>query len=158
VVIDDGRRPTRISRLIERVTRSSRSGLESPVVRPDDEPSPSEVDLPTEPHEEFEILIPAGTKIDPLVVPGLLSALASCGALCFEIVGSAGTVAIHFSAGTGAALTLLAQLHAFLPQAVVRSPESSLVDLWSGCQGESVAAIEFGLAREFMVPLKEIRA
>src|SRR5689334_2633604 len=73
VVIDDGRKPTRVSRFIERITRSTPSALAPTAIRPDEEPSPDQIHPSAEPHAEFEILLPAGTKIDPLVVPGLIS-------------------------------------------------------------------------------------
>lgn len=155
-IIDDARKPTVVSSLLERLAGKPKAPL--PAERENEEPEPRKASRPDAPLREFEVLVPSDTKLDPHVASAFMGSLALAGALCFELVGRAGRVAIRFSGDVDAAPTLLAQLQAFFPQATIRTSERSLVDLWSECNADSYAAIEFGLAREFMVPLKESRA
>ena len=157
-IVDDARKPTRLSRLAERLAglRANQKEFAAEPEQPD--PVPDELAPSDEPNREFELLVPSATKIEPLALASLLESLSGFGPLCFELVGSGGFVSVRFSGGAAVASTLLSQLEAFFPQAVVRSPEFSLVDLWSRSGAGSWTAIEFGLAREFMVPLKEVRA
>ncbi len=153
-IIDDTRKPTFLSAIFPRAAAPHEPPLQDPRHI---EPEPREVDAPNEPMREFEILVPAGEKIDPLAIPAFLSSLSYVGPLCFELLGWNGNVAIRFSGGTDAATALLSQLRAFFPAATIRSPVADLLALWSRSQGGAAAALEFGLAREFMLPIRELR-
>jgi hypothetical protein len=157
VVIDDARKPTLVSSLIARITRS-KANASAPFHKAEADPDPDEVASPEAPNHEFEVLVPPDEKIDPHAVFVFLASLSGVGALCFELVGSAGQVSIRFSGGPDAAAILLAQLEAFVPQATIRKPPRTVLDLWAECSGEAYYSVDFGLAREFMVPLKEVRA
>jgi len=45
------------------------------------------------------------------------------------------------------------QLQAYFPEALFQAGESTLENVWDTCSGEEDLVVEFGLAREFMLPL-----
>ncbi|MGH9363271.1 MAG: type IV secretory system conjugative DNA transfer family protein, partial [Thermoanaerobaculia bacterium] len=71
----------------------------------------------------------------------------------FEAAGSDGRVEVRFGLAAEDAPHALAQLRAALPQAIVTPARETLQEKWEGSAGPASAALEFGLACEFMVPL-----
>lgn len=149
---DDGRRHTVASRVLEWFSR--------PSADPSREPREASLTLPFEadepyPVDDLEILVPADLKLDPGITDAWLRSIASARRpLSFELVGQARRVTMRLCVATEDRAIIEGQLRNLLPGVVVREPDSALAELFAATSGEYVAALEFGLAREFMLPLR----
>lgn len=154
---DDGRRHTWLSRLIERFNPAGES---LPQTNPDEAaewPVPEPV-LHEAEYQELELLVPSDGRFDLASMSGFLASLVTCtDCLAFELVGHAGVVKVQLAASKIDEGLLQSQLAAFFPMATYRRPKESLSARWQGVGGGSIAALEFGLAREFMLPLRVIK-
>ncbi|MEM9292124.1 MAG: type IV secretion system DNA-binding domain-containing protein [Acidobacteriota bacterium] len=72
----------------------------------------------------------------------------------WEIVGADRSVSFRLAARTADASLLQRTLEAYVPDAVVTPASKSLMDVWRATDGSLYAVREFGLLREFMVPLR----
>jgi hypothetical protein len=156
-VIDDTRKETILSSLVARLLRRPGDAIALPLeIR---EPDPDEARLPPEPPKEFEVLIPPGEKVDQHSSSALIRALSgAAGPISYELIGTGGRVSLRFACHDSDASTVSAHLRAHVPAAVVREPEFGLLDLWAADDSDSYGVIDFGLAHEFMLPLRELRA
>ncbi len=117
------------------------------------------VEVRTTPKEEVELLVPLGGKIDPAVTDSWLRAVsAGAGPISFELVGRDRTVSVRVAFDAQDASLVTSQLRAFIPTITIRQSEPSLLKLWLDTKGSAVQALEFGLSREFMLPLRELRS
>lgn len=155
-IVDDGRKPTFLSSLWERLTHSQEDHEKSSQHLLDVESQ--EASYPPQPWEELEVLVPPGTKIDPAAAESFLRSITALGApLAFELVGRGHTVSVRFACTSDNLARVRGQLRGFFPDAHVRDPVEPLLSLWGESQGTESRALEFGLAREFMLPLRELR-
>jgi hypothetical protein len=154
-VIDDGRRPTFLSSLVERISRTLGG-------QPADVPSISELDEEPEPHVlvrdpliELQTSLPAKLDIGKEAFEQFLRNLAFCREpIAFEMLGAPGRVSVQFAASSYDAPVVRRQLQAYFPEATFQPREGSLTTAWETCEGEEILVVEFGLAREFMLPLE----
>lgn len=154
VATDDGRKPTFLSRMVERF-RARGQPIEASNRTEDDDDVLHAALVHARPVSEWEILVPADLKLDPAISEAWLRTVtAATGPLAFELVGVDQVVSIRLGIQDGDVATVLGQLRAFLPTVSVRRAERSLESLWSSGVGDTIAAIEFGLGREFVVPLR----
>lgn len=152
---DDGRRHTFFSALLERFTRSSPRVESLEEERAEPEP-PLEVEVPDELMEETEVLIPTDYKIDSAVTLSFLRSISQAtGPIAFELVGRGGRVSVRFASSAVDTPLVRTQLGGFIPTATLVTPATDLVQLWRHTEGEELRVVEFGLAREFVVPLVE---
>jgi len=155
-VVDDGRRETALSSLAGRFF-GKRAEPTSPIE--DEEPAPEPTPVPLtrdSPIREIEVILPVKASVSPTASEGFLLALASCRyPLAFEVVGVYGALIVQFAVRVPDCARLVGQLRAFFPEAGLREESGRLWSAWP-TRGE-VASAEFGLAREFMLPLKALR-
>lgn len=153
-VIDDGRRPSLFSRLARLIGSKSAPNVESEVR-----------EVPREPVAfawadrlvERELLVPPDEKVEPVVLAEWLRNIAGARSpVAFEILSHDDRVSVRFAAEQRDAARIREQTLAFFPTVVVREPIRSLEDIWTEAEGEVIGALEFALAREFMLPLNEL--
>jgi hypothetical protein len=149
--IDDGRRPTLLSSFYRKLT-SPRP--EPPPVAPEPEEEPDPQSLVREKLIELQTSLPADLDIGRDAFEQFLRNLALCREpVVFELLGIAGRVSVQFTAGAADAPQVRRQLQAYFPDATFQTKEGTLEQAWKSCQGDEMVVCEFGLAREFMLPL-----
>jgi len=154
-VEDDGRKPTFLSSLAEFVGRklAPRPPGLHPREEPEEEPVPGE--LVRGPLVELQTSLPAKLDISREAFAGLLGNFALCREpLAFEILGTPGRVRAQFAAHPDDTPHVRRQLRAFFPEAVFLPGEGALEAAWEEAGGSAALVVEFGLEREFMIPLQ----
>jgi hypothetical protein len=147
-VEDDGRKPTFVSQLWERLNSSPSTVEESP---PEDEPEPS----PLVRKESVELAVSLAADANPAreAMAQALPALAYCREpLAFEIIGTEREIVAQFAASHADSDTLHRQLSAHHPEASFLSGQGRLHSLWED-SGDETAVVEFGLERETVLSL-----
>lgn len=148
--IDDGKRPTWLSSMLSSFGTQKRHV--EVLTEEESEPPPE----PAVPHERTERVVTLGSdvRVSPEATRAWLQSLAAVTApVSFEVIGQGGEVEIRISSATQDAPIVFGQLHAFFPDAVVTEPETTLEDEWRNRSSHSVGVLEFGLARECVLPL-----
>ena len=157
--IDDGKRPTLISSLIEQVQRALGSAPEPPVATVDDPweeqspfPQTDESDLVS-----FRVSVPSDFASDPQLASAIIrSLLRSTRPSAFEVIGTVGAVAIQFTVPEDEATHVESMLVGFLPDAAIVRSDDLLAKHWNTAQPSLV--IDLGLANEFFLPIKVERS
>ena len=72
----------------------------------------------------------------------------------FEVVGTAESMSVQFVCATVDRSPLTQQLKAYFPKAVVSSADGWLQQTWQQNHARHSVVVEFGLADEFMLPLR----
>lgn len=155
-IIDDGRRPTFFERLSARLNQrhATPNATESHPAAPGPQPFAW-----AEPLNELELLVPADEKIDvATAVEWLRNAVGARSPIAFEIVCDRARVSLRFAVEARDVTRIREQTLAFFPAVKLRQVAKTTADLWMEADGPVVGAIEFGLAREFMLPLAEPNA
>ena len=149
-VIDDGRRPTFLSSLFRKVTAVPKPPPDLPEPEEEPEPTPlSRSDL-----MEFKASLPDKLDVSREMFEQFLLNLSMCREpIAFELLGTQKKVTAQFAAASTDASLLRRQLQAFFSEAVFVPREGTLEQAWETTAGDEVLAVEFGLAREFMLPL-----
>lgn len=153
-VIDDGKRPTFMSSLIEGVKdafREPKPQLPAPAGEPFEEPAPypalDGLSLAT-----FRVLVPEGYEARPKIMRELLSALgATLHPVSLELVGAEGVVRMQITCADIDRDHVADQLLSFAPEASVIEEENLLAQHWD--EDASHAVVDFGLSQEFFLPL-----
>jgi len=153
--VDDARRATWFSDLVDRLKQGASSSSASPV------PPPSEESLNVEPStagevdfDEFWVALPAEAKVHQASVLGWLRSLAILDQpVAFELLGGDGRVEMRLASPAHHTGHVLSQLQAMVPSAVVIAAADPFSSRWFAIEGQPFAAVEFGLSAEFMVPL-----
>src|ERR1043166_2533882 len=153
-VEDDGRRPTILSSVIRKLSRSIGDIPEPPPIIPEPEEEPEPQSLVRSSISELTVSLPADLDFSRDVFEQFVSNLARCREpLAFEILGIAGAVSVQFASGVDDAPLLKRQLQAYFPEALFQSRTGTLEAAWEKCKGGETLAVDFGLAREFVYPL-----
>jgi hypothetical protein len=150
--IDDGRRPTFFSSLLE--TLSNKLSTEKPpaAIEPDEEPEP--ISLIRDSLIELQAALPANLDIARDSFDQLFRNLALCREpVAFELVGSHRRVCAQFAACEADISLVRKQVSAHFPDVQFRQQEGTLEKAWLSCTGDAAFAVEFGLEHEFMLPL-----
>lgn len=153
-VLDDSRRQTWLSALIEGLRGGT--GEPSDTMVSAEEPPPDPEPRPGEPVEldEFVIALPEDTRVATAALIGWLRSLVTAsGPAAFELLGGGARVEIRLTIARAHARHVATQLQAALPPAVILPVTETLEERWGSIGEQPFAAIEFGLASEFMVPL-----
>jgi hypothetical protein len=152
--VDDGRRPTILSSLVQKLSRKLRTEPQSEPVEPEPEEEPEPEPMLRENLVELQTSLPAKLDIGKEAFEQFLRQLALCHEpIAFELLGTAGRVRVQFAAGEADAPQVRRQLQAYFPEAVFRPCQNALEKVWADCPGEEALVVEFGLAREFMFTL-----
>lgn len=160
--IDDGRRVTLLSSLIERVRArrstpgevSDSAGLaEGPIWEPEPEPFAGDGSL-----VELQVSLPPGTKVAREAAEALLLSLSSVSTpVAFEILGFAEGTWVQFVGRGDDVPSLRQQLLAHFPEAGVTEDEG-LRERWGALGRLEPVVVDFGLSHEFMLPLQTVRS
>ncbi len=149
--VDDGRRPTLLSSLFHKLT-SPPPEAPPEIPEPEEESEPNS--LVREKLMEFQASLPDKLDISKEAFEQFLLNLSMCREpIAFELLGTHKKVTAHFAAAADDAPLLRRQLQAHFPEAVFVPREGALEQAWNTSTGDEVVAAEFGLAREFMLPL-----
>ncbi|HZR84230.1 MAG TPA: type IV secretion system DNA-binding domain-containing protein [Candidatus Binatia bacterium] len=154
--IDDARKPTLLGSLIERFRRiGERPATEQP--EPDEEPVPGLEDRTSE-IVEHTITLPDDLKVTKERAERFLLALSPLGhPLSFELIGVAGAVRVTLACRPSDSPDVRRALGAYFPETGILEHAESLPDLWRRDEDRFGVVVDFGLSREFMLPLKTVR-
>jgi hypothetical protein len=152
--IDDGKRPTIVSFLIDS-TRRLLSRTTAQAAPP--EPYTEQVPFPALPGGSLSVLsisVPAGYAAHADAMAQLLSALsAATYPLAFELIGAAGKVTIQIVCADFDREQVRANIEGFLPDLAVTIEDDRLAACWDSSASHIV--VDCGLAHEFFLPLPE---
>lgn len=152
--IDDGRKPTALSSFVAGIQKR---------LSPQPEEAVSEVPLDEEPEPEWlergelaevQVILPIDGKVPSAMFEQFLGNLArSREPLTFEVLGISEKIVVQFAVHPQDAGPLQRQLQAHFPEAVILLGSDTLEGVWYAHDDSETAIVEFGLAREFMLPL-----
>ncbi len=154
---DDGRKPTLVSGVLgwlHRKFAGAGNTLALPSIESsDEEPEPKEWNDPDE-WVELRVALPRDADIGKAAAEQFLLGLSGCRrTIAFELIGLPDAILIQIACDSRDADSVEGQLAAFFPEAVISRDGDGLADAWEAADcGETVVA-EFGLSREFMLPL-----
>ena len=150
--VDDARRHTWLSSLVESL-RGRDEASPPPELAAVQEPVPGSFSWQG-PVREFQVALPPEAKVSDIATSRWLQSLATTTEpVAFEVVGERRNVELRVCCGAGDARAVLGTLEAFFPSVVAVPASDSLGARWHGSPGSWVSIFEFGLAREYMVPL-----
>lgn len=149
---DYGRHHTFLSGLLERL--ASRRQVPAPV------PAPQIEEPVSEPFEEdgkpveLRVILPKDLSVTAALSEHWLKSFATLRTpVSLELVGSGGRVSVVLTARNAEVPILSSQVRAFFPAVVLEEEQELLLNTWEDGAEGVFSAVEFGLAREFMVPL-----
>ncbi len=152
--IDDGVKPTFLSSLVQKLSSKLSTAPPPVLVEQEPEKEPEPTPLIRESLVELQASLPDKLDISKEAFDQFLLNLSLCREpIAFELLGSHKKVAAQFVAGESDAPLLRRQLQAYFPEAVFVPREGGLDEAWEVSQGDEALAVEFGLKREFMLPL-----
>lgn len=152
---DDGRKTGLLGSLFDRAEKALNPV--PPVISEPEEGEPEPEAFERELPVELQTLLPANLDIESDAFADFLSQLAVCQEpVAFELVGQSERIMAQFAAGERDVHSLKRQLAGFFPEVPFLETQNSLVDVWSGVEGEALIA-EVGLEREFLLPLSTLR-
>lgn len=152
LAVDDGRRPTYRSSFVKYLSRKLAPQPKAIEPEPEEEPEPKP--LVREKLIELQTSLPADLDIGKETFEQFLRNIALCREpVAFELFGIAGRVSVQFVAGQHDAPQLRRQLQAYFAEATFQPKQDNLQQAWESCEGDEMLVYEFGLAREFMLPL-----
>ncbi|MEX8518786.1 MAG: type IV secretory system conjugative DNA transfer family protein [Leptothrix sp. (in: b-proteobacteria)] len=150
--IDDGKRPTFASALIDRAKRLLGGASRARAVATPFEEEPPYPAFPRGCLAPLRLIVPVDSDARPEVIGQLWSALsAALHPLSFEIIGAAGNVALQLVCADTDHNGVQTHLEAFLPEIAVTIDEDLLSAAWNSDAFHAV--VDVGLAHEFFLPL-----
>lgn len=156
--VDDGARPTFLSSLVQKLSRGLSTDAPPASVEAEPEEDPEPTPLTRGSLVELQTSLPDKLDISREAFEQFLLNLSLCREpIAFELLGAHRKVTAQFVAGESDAALLRRQLQAFFPEAVFVPRDGGLELAWDASQGGEILAVEFGLKREFMLPLASAR-
>jgi len=153
-VIDDGCKPTFLSSLVQRLSRSLATTPPTTTEQEPEEPEEEPDILSRSDLVELQVSLPAKFSAKPQDFTDLLMQLAFCREpVAFEILGTAESISVQFTAHPADAVIFQRQLKAYFPEVIVTETEGTLKRTWESLEDGESLVIEFGLAREYIYPL-----
>lgn len=159
--IDDARKPTALSRFVERL--KSRFTPQAAVLQTEPHPVPEYEPLEPVPFDlpdrlaELQIAIPTDLKVSKTAAEQFLLSLSYCEyPVAFEMVGSADTIFVQFTCAESDRQQVSAALTACFPECALEEHRDRLRSLWQLGPAVESTLVEFGLSHEFMRPLRTI--
>ncbi|NNG06552.1 MAG: hypothetical protein HKM90_02370, partial [Desulfobacteraceae bacterium] len=155
--IDDGRKPTIVSSLVEWILkRSARSQGDAdhfPYKEFDATPEVFDGDSAL---REISVSLPPTYRVNLENAEQFLFNLSFCSyPLSFEIIGSSDAIVVQFACRETDSIQVRQQLEAYFPEASVTESNEALRGILDN-DNEKVV-IDFGLSQEFMRPLRVVR-
>lgn len=153
--IDDARKPTVLSSLVDGIL--GRSSAPVPCASPEEEPeSDPELLYDDDSLLEFQVALPAGTKVAKEAAERLLTSLVYVSRpIGFEVVGVENAIHTQFACAEDDRALLTQQIAAHFPESSVTEREGFLAGCWDHRKPSVI--IDFGLSRECMIPLRTVR-
>lgn len=152
--VDDGRRPTLLSSFVQKLSRKLSTEEQVPPEIPEEDEEPQPIPLVRDFLTEFVASLPDKVDVGRDAFEQFLLSLSMCREpIAFELLGTRGKVMTQFAAHPADAPLVSRQLRAFFPEAVFVPKNGVLEKAWEQTTGDEPLAVEFGLAREFMLPL-----
>jgi len=152
--VDDGRRPTFLSSLVEKLSNKSNTAPPPVAVASEPEEEPEPQILIRDALVELQTSLPAKLDISKEAFEQFLLNLSLCREpIAFELLGISNRLTAQFATQPDDAPLVRRQLQAYFPEANFQTHENALEQIWDTCSGEEELVVEFGLAREFMLPL-----
>jgi hypothetical protein len=162
---DDGRTQTWMSGLTQWVSRLLLGNGPSKIEDRESDGAPAE-----EEHErlecvepaalvELQITLPSSAKVVAETAEQFILSVAACRhPLAFEVIGLPEETIVQFVCADIDAGHVRAQLQAHFPDASLKENDRLLTDRWDDLDKAKSVVIEFGLSREFMLPLTNAQA
>ncbi len=153
--VDDARKPTFLSSFIDGILRRGPGPVPPPPLEeePESEPEPFCDDGAI---LEFQVALPAGTKVAKEAAERLLTSLTYASRpIGFEVVGVKDVIHTQFACAENDRALLTQQIAAHFPESVVTEREEFLAGQWD--REKPSVIIDFGLSREYMIPLRTVR-
>jgi len=151
---DDGRRPTFLSSLVQRLSGSLNTQKPVPPVIPEAEEEPEPTPLVRDTLTECVASLPDKLDVSKDSFEQFLLNLSMCHEpIAFELLGKHKKVITQFAAHPEDVQLLSRQLQSFFPEAVFVPGNRVLEKAWEQATTDEPLAVEFGLAEEFMLPL-----
>ncbi len=149
--VDDGRRPTFFSNLIDGLFKAPTS--QPPSLLNESEPDPVYVDV--ERLIEVRAVLPPETKITKDAAAQLLMSLGHLSRpMSFEIIGTSDVTVVQLASAASDHRQMREQLQAYFPDALLSQADGYLEALWDTTGGKASPVVEYGLSKEFMRPLR----
>ncbi len=121
---------------------------------PDADPTEAQADL-----VELQIALPPDYQPQASVFEQFLFSIGHARhPVAFEVIGMAKELVVQITAGASDAEAVRNQLKAFFPEAVITPADQFLLELMAADDGGGVGLMDFGLEREFMVPINNLKA
>src|SRR5580658_8671099 len=153
--VDDARRSTFFGSIAEalRGERSEPSTPQSYFSEDEDDVEP-ELFVYEAPLVEIQTALPPDLKVSRERAAQLLCRLASArDSVAFELMGNAGGVSLQFVCSETDRCQVYQQIQAFFPEAILREESAFLAGRWQETSSSTVL-VDFGLSREFVLPLR----
>jgi Type IV secretion-system coupling protein DNA-binding domain len=152
--LDDGRRPTFLSSLVQKLSGKFSTTPTPAAVEPEPEEAPEPQSLVREKLIEFQASLPDKLDISKESFEQFLLNLSLCyEPVAFELLGIHKRVIAQFAVSSADASQVRRQLQAHFPDVLFQQREATLENAWEASSGDNAFAVEFGLEREFMLPL-----
>ncbi|MFN0009566.1 MAG: helicase HerA domain-containing protein [Planctomycetota bacterium] len=151
-IADDGRRPG----VLERVFNRLRSGDEPCEVSPRNDENEDVPEHDDDQSDRVELRIRIPQSLNPgrdLAERMILALSGTVSPVSFELVGLSDGVILQFACRTEDVPTLKQVLEAFVPEASVEETPGFLEKAWSARELGYPVIADFGLSREFMLPI-----
>jgi hypothetical protein len=151
--VDDGRRHTFLGAIAAKLRGEAPKPPPVPDYGEGDEPEPEPFEY-AGPLAEIQVALPREVKPSRERAAQLLSRLASgSDPVTFELVAQGGSVTLQFACPETDRAEMRELILAHYPDAAIRNRTDSLADRWREAP-PWVALVDFGLSREFMLPLR----
>lgn len=158
-VVDDARRPSLVTSLFAR-WRTPPLQLE-PIPEPPPNASINKTnDAPQSVERTFaQLRVPQSLKITPAATEQFLLSLAHTSApISFEIIGSGSVIAVQLSCAEAEAVQVTEQCRAHFPDAAIINTDDFLRERWAEDRALVSVVADFGLTRDYALPLNVARA
>src|SRR5207247_1708293 len=160
-VLDDARKPTFFSALVDKIlgkpteslAGSDHSASEEDFREPDPVPFDDDSEL-----VELQVALPPALKTTKDATAQFLLGLTYASyPLSFEIIGLPESVTVQLACRAADSAELRQQLQAHFPESVLTERTGFLTDLWDASASGETLVVDFGLSREFMLPLRTFK-
>ncbi len=156
-VLDDGQFETPLSSLADSFLRMFRQKPPPSIPEESEEPEPTFVD-PSRDLVELHIVLPRDGDAETDVFEQCLFSLGYCKhALSFEVIGTGKEIVSQIVAQRCDSQSVASQIKAHFPDAVVAPAPETVREKWLRRESGYAVVLEFGLAKEFMIPLRTTR-
>ena len=154
-VVDDARQHTFLSALVENLFgRRPRSDIPPPVSFDEEAEPPAEPFVCDSPLVEIGMSLPADLKVSRERAAQTLTRLANGRKpVSFEVIGLPNAVHVQFVCSWPDRAQACEQIQGYFPEVRVKERPDFLASAWESAD-EAAALVDFGLSREFMVPLR----